>query len=284
MSDFNRLTSVAVTAHASRLLFSILMIVATLMANAGRAIAQQQVITTADGQQVIIQGGQPVMSAQPAAAVQTGAAKAGEESKPADGAAKPDKNKAKEGDAEGKKDENKADEKPSVIKRPMLDKDAIEPIETQVSLDENLKVSFSLKGQSWERVLQWIADVSRLSLDWQELPGDTLNITTTRSYSLPEARDLLNRHLLSRGYSMVLDGEMLSVLKLSDVKPSLVPRVNSQQLQTMLDHTLCKMSFDLQWLIADETVEEITPLLSKAGKISKMSRTNRLEIMDTAGS
>ncbi|MCA9051169.1 MAG: hypothetical protein KDA89_20675, partial [Planctomycetaceae bacterium] len=145
-------------------------------------------------------------------------------------------------------------------------------------------VTFDLKGQSWEVVLQWLADASHLSLDWQELPGDTLNLTTTRSYTLEEARDIVNRHLLLRDYSLVQNGELLSVMKLSDIKMSLVPRVEPDELDGQLDHTLCKVSFDLNWLIADEAVEEFAPLLSKAGKINKLSRTNRLEVMDTAAS
>lgn len=284
MPDFIRLRSVVVANSKRRWSLLVVLSAVAWLVHSKTAIAQQQVIQTADGQTVVIQSGQPAtMSAQPAAIVQEVSETEGEAASEKD-AAKPEGGATEDGDAKDKKDEKKTDGKPSVIKRPKLDKEAMQPIEKQVTLDDDMKVTFSMKGQSWERVLQWIADVSKLSLDWQELPGDTLNITTTRSYSLPEARDLLNRHLLSRGYSMVLNGEMLSVMKLSDVKPSLVPRVNAEQLQTMLDHTLCKMSFDLQWLLADETVEEITPLLSKAGKISKMSRTNRLEIMDTAGS
>lgn len=172
----------------------------------------------------------------------------------------------------------------NVLTRPRLSEKPAEPIESEVRFDEQKRVSFSLRGQSWERVLQWLADASDLSLDWQELPGDSLNLTTTRSYTLEEARDIVNRHLLARGYSMVLNGELLSVMKLSAIKPSLVPRVNAEQLQQLPEHTLCKMSFDLAWLLADESVEEIKPLLSNAGRINKMSRTNRLEIMDTAGS
>jgi len=131
-------------------------------------------------------------------------------------------------------------------------------------------------------VPQWLADTSELSLDWQELPGDTLNLTTTRSYTLEEARDIVNRHLLARGFSMVRNDELLSVVKIGDIKSSLVPHVETDQLESQLDHTLCKVSFDLSWLIADEAVEELKPLLSTAGTISKLSRTNRLEVMDTA--
>ncbi|MCA9038461.1 MAG: hypothetical protein KDA91_25220, partial [Planctomycetaceae bacterium] len=103
-------------------------------------------------------------------------------------------------------------------------------------------------------------------------------------YTLPEARDLINRHLLIRGYCIIQRGEILSVLKTKDLNPSLVPRVSAEELTDLPDHTLCKVSFDLNWLLADEAVEELKPMLSSAGQIHKLSRTNRLEILDVASS
>ncbi|GAB5441391.1 MAG: secretin N-terminal domain-containing protein [Fuerstiella sp.] len=193
---------------------------------------------------------------------------------------KPDE-KSKGDDKSEKKDGEDAS---GVIKRPLKSDQPAAPISEEVKVTDEGMVTFDMKEQPWERVLQWLADSSQLSLDWQELPGDTLNLTTTRAYSLEEARDILNRHLLARGYAMVLNGELLSVLKTSDIKASLVPRVQPEELSELPDHTLCKVSFDLDWLIADEAVEELAPLLTKAGKINKLSRTNRLEVMDTAAS
>ncbi|MFN8711093.1 MAG: hypothetical protein ACK50J_30850, partial [Planctomyces sp.] len=159
-----------------------------------------------------------------------------------------------------------------------------QPIDQEIRKNPEGKVTFNLSGQPWGVVLQWLADASALSLDWQELPGDFLNLTTTRSYTLPEARDLINRHLLTRGYSILLNGEMMTIVKVKELNASLVPRVKPEELEKLLDHTLCKISFDLDWLIADEAVDELKPMLSSAGQIHKLSRTNRLEVIDTAAS
>lgn len=231
---------------------------------------------------VEMKDGKPVVVERPAAST---AAKV-EEKKPSSSSAKKKPGDDKKGDdkKDGDKDKD-ADKKEESgpVKRPTMSADKpSRAIKKEVTLSDD-GVAFNLRGQSWESVLQWLADESKLSLDWQELPGDTLNLTTTRAYSLEEARDMLNRHLLSRGYTMLLRGELLSVYKLSEIKSSLVPRVKPEDLKDVLDHTMIKTSFDLDWLIADEALEELAPLLSKAGKISKMSRTNRLEIMDTAG-
>ncbi|MEQ9412109.1 MAG: secretin N-terminal domain-containing protein [Fuerstiella sp.] len=211
------------------------------------------------------------------------AAKSGKDASQKPGSADADKEKSSETSSE-KPGDKPDDKKAGVVKRPLKSDESVAPISDEVQLTESGMVTFDMKGQPWEAVLQWLADASKLSLDWQELPGDTLNLTTTRSYSLEEARDIINRHLLARGYTMVLNGELLSVLKIGDIKSSLVPRIAPEDLEGQMDHTLCKVSFDLNWLIADEAVEELAPLLSKAGTISKLSRTNRLEVMDTAAS
>ncbi len=206
--------------------------------------------------------------------------------KPAAKPASSSAEKKKEGDKDKKPEdgkEKKTDAAPKVIKRPTTSDEPARPIGTEAIVTDG-KVTFDLRGQPWDQVLQWLADTSELSLDWQELPGDTLNLTTTRSYSLEQARDIVNRHLLARGFNMVLNGELLSVIKIADIRSSLVPRVQPEELESQLDHTLCKVSFDLKWLIADEAVEELAPMLSTAGKISNLSRTNRLEVMDTARS
>lgn len=172
---------------------------------------------------------------------------------------------------------------PTAVKRDTATEQA-NPINTEVKWADDGAVQFSFHNQPWKIVLQWIADASKLSFDWQELPGDALNLTTTRSYKLEEARDLLNRHLLSRGYTMLVHGEILSVVKLGDLKASLVPRVKPEQLNDLPEHSIVKVSFNLDWLIAEEAATELQPMLTDAGRINKLSRTNRLEVIDTAGS
>ena len=76
--------------------------------------------------------------------------------------------------------------------------------------------------------MQWLADESGLNLDWQEIPGDYLNFVTQRAYTLAEARDVINMHLLDRGYTLLLRGDVLSVTAVSKIDPSRVPRAGGR--------------------------------------------------------
>ena len=154
------------------------------------------------------------------------------------------------------------------------------PNELKVRPDEHGKVRFNFQGQPWLDVLEWLAQISNLSLDWQEVPGDQLNLTTQRSYTVDEARDLINRHLLDRGYTLLRNGEVLTVVNVKKLDPGMVARVRPEDLAKRDPHEFVKVSFSLDWLIAEQAVEELKPMLSQNGKLTALKTTNRVEAMD----
>lgn len=176
---------------------------------------------------------------------------------------------------EGKKDESG----PKVIKRSEYTPTPEEG-DIKVDVGPDGKVKFNFNGANWPLVLNWLARFSQLNLDWQELPGDDLNLRTQRSYTAEEARDVINRHLLARGYTLLEQGELLTVVQIKNIDPGLVPRVEPEELLTRMPHEFVKVSLPLDWIIADEAVEQLKPMLSTNGKLSAISAVNRLEAMD----
>ncbi|MFV2068849.1 MAG: secretin N-terminal domain-containing protein, partial [Pirellulales bacterium] len=189
-----------------------------------------------------------------------------------------DEKKEADKDEEDKKE--KEGEKPKTIQRPDEPPEPADPEELKVKPDDDGMIQFSFRGQKWPDVLDWLSRVSGMSLDWQELPNDYLNLTTQRRYSIEEARDLINRHLLSRGFTLLESGEILSVAKTETIDPSMVPRVEAEQLAERRPHEFVKVSFALDWLIAETAVEEFKPMLSPNGKLTALRTTNRIEAMD----
>jgi len=269
----------------------------------------QEVAASPDGPKVIVSGSggaAPTISVEgvqvtpsfgPAPAVPGGPSgiqpkppESGEMKKPEDGrppgAGRPPAEKGpggekKPGESAEKKDGAKG-ETPAEgsTKRPAEPPKPPDPKELEARPDEEGRVRFNFTGQPWPGVLQWLADISGMSLDWQELPDGYLNLTTQRSYTLEEARDLINRHLLARGYTMLFQGEVISVVKIDKINPGMVPRVEPGELATRLPHEFVKVSFTLDWLLASDAVEELKPMLSPNGKLTALEATNRLEAMD----
>lgn len=155
--------------------------------------------------------------------------------------------------------------------------------ELDVKPDEFGRVQFQFRHQAWPDVLRWLAESSSMSLDWQELPGDYLNLATQRAYTIEETRDLINRHLLARGYTMLeLDG-VIQVAKTTGINTALVPKVSVDELKKLPPNRYVRVSLPLASLIADEIIEELKMLISANGKLIPLASTNRLEAMDAAG-
>jgi type II secretory pathway component GspD/PulD (secretin) len=174
------------------------------------------------------------------------------------------------------------EDQPTTVQRGDKPPEPPDPAELQVEPDADGMVQFQFRNQPWPDLLRWVAGASQLTLDWQELPSDYLNLATKRPYTLAETRDLINRHLLTRGFTMLEHQGILTVVKISDLNPSMVPRVAPSELAQQQAHSFVRTSFTLSWLLADEVVEEFQSMLSPHGKLTPLSSTNRLEAMDTA--
>ncbi len=184
------------------------------------------------------------------------------------------------GQEKGKPDEDKNKEAVKPIQRPPAPAATPNPAELAVRPNERGKISLRFNGQPWQPVLEWLATISGMSLDWQELPGDSLNLTTRRSYSVPEVRDLINRLLLARGYTMICHGEVMTIAEIKKIDPSLVPRVEPADLPNHYPFEFVKVSFPLVSLVAESVADELKPMLSPNGKLNSLAETNRLEVMD----
>ncbi len=184
------------------------------------------------------------------------------------------------GQPSGKPDDAKGKEAASAIHRPAASASPPKSDEFKIRPNAAGEVRLNFNGQPWQPVLEWLASISAMSLDWQDLPGDTLNLTTRRSYTVPEVRDLINQHLLTRGYTLLCHGESMSVVDIKKLDPSLVPRVEPADLAKREPHEFVKVSFPLDAFPADTAASELKPMLSPNGKLTAMNETNRLEAMD----
>jgi len=261
---------------------------------AGTASAQpaMQTITTPDGKEHKIPAGVEIT---PEMMEQMRARFGGAPSRPAP--AKPDEKKKDESDKkeddkkkeedkgkgkdEGKKDEKKSEETAEPVTRESTPPKPGDPKELEVRPDaETGLVEFSFVGQKWLGVLDWLAGISEMSLDWQQLPGDYLNLTTQRAFTVAETRDLVNQRLLARGYTLLSRDDVLSVVKVDKLDPSMVPRVQPDELEKRDPYEYVKTSFTLDWLLAETAVKEFETMKSPNGKLTALSATNRMEAMD----
>lgn len=171
----------------------------------------------------------------------------------------------------------------AVIRRQSLPESKGDPAELAAAvLGSDGRVAFQFRNQAWPELIDWLAELTDQPLDWQELPADRVNITTPGRYTVAEVIDLLNRHLLARGYTLLeLDGG-LTVVKCATLNPALVPRVAPDDLQSLPPHRFVRTSLEVGWLSAEKLAEELKAMLSENGKLTALTTTNRIEAIDAA--
>jgi type II secretory pathway component GspD/PulD (secretin) len=157
------------------------------------------------------------------------------------------------------------------------------PDELKARLGEDGRTSFSFKGQDWEDVLEWLGDISNMSLQMEEVPPGFLNLTSRGRYTVDQIHDLVNSALINKGFTLLRNGEVLIVTKLEKLDKSLVPRVNPDELESRGTYEYVKCFFDLNSLLAEPTAEELKAMMSTYGKVTALKTTNRLDIVETAG-
>ena len=180
-------------------------------------------------------------------------------------------------------DGEKKEEPATTVKRPEKPPRVPDPNEFKITVDEQGRIPpFNFVGQPWPDVMQWLATNSKASLNWQELPNDYLNLTTQRSYSIDEVRDLINRHLNARGFTAIHNGEDLSVFKIEKLDPSVVRRVEEEDLYDLKPYDFVKISFELPTgMEVEKAKEDVKQLLSPNAKVFPLVTTKRLLVMDS---
>ncbi len=201
--------------------------------------------------------------------------------------AKPsDSNSAEKQDdaaADEEKGEPEIDEKEAKpILRADIDPEDADPDELTQEPGEDGRIQFQFRNQPWPDFLRWLSRVGKYSIDWQQMPGDFINISTEKRYTIEQARDLVNRLLMERGYTTVLQGQVLIVAKIDKLDPSLLPRLDDEsELLDHAPHDFAKITFKLpNKLKADSLAEDIKGLLSPHATVQPLMATNRLLVID----
>lgn len=251
-----------------------LLAVSTLLVDASSAVAQ---FAPAGAQPQVIRSSR---SASPNVSTGASASKP-PTSKPSSSSSSKSKPDEKKGDSKDGKKEGEGDKKSDVVKRPTDPDTPPNPDELTATPNEAGMLRLNFQGQPWPDVIRWLKNVSGKSLDWQELPGGFLNLSTHREYSVEEARNIINRHLLARGYTILIRDEMMTVEKIDKLNPAMVPRVTAEGLDQRGDYEFVKVSFTLTALVAGQAAEELKPMLSPNGKLLPLAKTNRLEAIDS---
>ena len=69
---------------------------------------------------------------------------------------------------------------------------------------------------------------------------------------------------------MLQNGEVLSVVNIKKLDPGVVPRVTPEELAKRSRYDFVKVSFPLDWMMAETAAEELKPMISPNGKLNAL--------------
>ena len=145
----------------------------------------------------------------------------------------------------------------------------------------------------WSDVLKWLAKEAELSLQTDFFPPGTFTYRDPfRVYTVPEAMDIMNSVLLSRGYTLVRRQRALMCVDLGTGENAEVIRglireladlVPEEQLDSRGEYEICKTVFVLQRLSVEDAEKEVKQLLGPQGSLVPLGAANQLLVTETAG-
>ncbi len=149
-----------------------------------------------------------------------------------------------------------------------------------------VKLRFQFRYQPWKDVLEWLAEQADLSLQVDVYPEGTFNYSDRREYTPEEAIDLINGVLVTKGYTLLRRGRLLTVLNLDSETPIpdiLVEFVPVEKLPERGEFELVKTIFQLARLDPTELRPEIEPLIGPGRTMVVMPKSRQILVTGTAG-
>ena len=154
--------------------------------------------------------------------------------------------------------------------------------------DARPDLMFNFSGASWQDVLEWFAGEADLSLQVDRTPTGTVNFRDpTRSYSVAEAMDLLNRLLLDRGYAIVRSGRILQVIdyeaeNAERLISQVAELVSPEELDSRGRTEIVSCVFPLGSLSPNDAREELAQLVNPWGLVIVLDSARQVKVSDTA--
>ncbi len=130
---------------------------------------------------------------------------------------------------------------------------------------------------SWPEGLKALAAISGMTTDLKNVPNGKFDCASLNGRTPAEARDFLNGLLISKGLTVIENGQKLSIVKLTDINFELVPLVSREGLDLCLPNQFVQVLIELRSLMAGPISLELTPSLSKYGFLGTTETQNKHE-------
>ncbi|MDR0327553.1 MAG: hypothetical protein LBI05_04575, partial [Planctomycetaceae bacterium] len=155
----------------------------------------------------------------------------------------------------------------------------------QAVLEQGLEaktIRINFRNQLWKDVLQMIADQGKYQLILDAPPPGTFSFSSPETFTIIEALDLLNRNLITRGYTLTRqDNRILQLLNLRYPIPDRsFPTETPEGLAGRASSEYVSVIFPLERRDREKVIQGIEPLKSEYTRVAKVGG-NEVRVIDT---
>ncbi len=141
---------------------------------------------------------------------------------------------------------------------------------------------FSFYRAPWESVIKSFAQQNGFSLIISSVPQGEFNYFDQRSYTLPEAIDILNDHLIPLGHLLVRNQNKLTLLaRQNGIYEGVAPFASIRDVAFLTRNELATVAFPIKAQSQQTIMTEIQQLMSAMGSARLLTNSNRLIVTDT---
>ncbi|NND98978.1 MAG: general secretion pathway protein, partial [Pirellulaceae bacterium] len=151
----------------------------------------------------------------------------------------------------------------------------------------DVQLRFNFAGASWQDVLEYFATEADLALQIDQPPAGTVNFSDpTKTYSLSEGLDLLNRLLLDRGYALVRRGRMLFLVDLeadnaANFISEMAELVSLDELETRGRSDIVSAVFSLGSMTPEQAREQLPQMIGPSGRVIVLESARQAKVTET---
>ena len=150
--------------------------------------------------------------------------------------------------------------------------------------DAEVRLVFNFRFAPWKEVIDWFARKADLSFIGEPYPSGTFNYSDTKAYSPPEAIDLLNGVLLTKGYTLIRRERLLLLINLEDPIPEpLIELIAPEDIDTRGKNELVKCMFTLRRMSPEDAEREVAKLIGPSGLITILPQARQIIVRETGG-
>lgn len=148
------------------------------------------------------------------------------------------------------------------------------------------KIKFTFGKTEWEPVIEWFAEQAGLSLQMDYAPEGTFNYQDEEGeYTISEGLDQINHVLLTRGFTLVRNRQMLMLVNLEDGIPeAVIETVDVDQLEKRGKYEVMRCVFDLQYVAVSDIEDQIQPIIEddeEYGRFFSVNSADRIIVQST---